>query len=83
MVVDGARLERLEGDLPLAIIFIADPLEIVLTHIHRQVFAPVVRVEFEFDEAALFEALHLVGAGAERRLQSRGVEIATLPPRGR
>ena len=83
MIVDRAGLERLEGDLPLAVIFEAQPVEIVLAEIDRQLRAPIVRVALEFDEASLLEGLDLVGAGAERRVERGGGEIAALPPGGR
>ena len=56
MEVDRAGLEGFEGDLPLAIIFEAQALEVVDADIDRQSLAPIVGVEFELDEAALFEA---------------------------
>ena len=42
MEVDRSRFERLEGDLPLAIIFKAQAIEIVLPDIDRQVRAPII-----------------------------------------
>ena len=82
VVVDRAGLERLEGDLPLAIIFEAQPVEIVLPEVDRQLGAPIVRVAREFDEPALLEGLDLVRTGAERRVERRGGEVAVLPPGG-
>ena len=74
--VERAVLERLEGHGAVAEILVADAVEIVLAHIHRQVLGPVIRHALELDEAPGLEAADLVGAGAERRLQGRGLEIA-------
>ena len=46
--VDRAGLEGLEGDLPLAIIFEAHPVEIVLPDVDRQVLRPNSRVAPEY-----------------------------------
>src|SRR5437660_6946927 len=82
MKVDRPGLERLERDLPFAIIFVAQPRKVVLADIHRQIAAPVVFVADEFNEAALLEPADLVGARAERRLKRRRLEVAALPPGG-
>ncbi len=78
----GAVLEGFESDRALAEILVAIAVEIVLADIHRQVAAPVIRDALELDEAALLETADAIGAGAERRLESRGLEVAALPPGG-
>ena len=82
MEIDRAGLERLERDLPLAVIFEPQPAEVVLADVDRQVLGPIVVAQLVFDEAPLLERLDPIGAGAERRLQRRSVEVAPLPPRG-
>ena len=62
VIVDRSRLERLEGDLPLAIIFEAQAIEVVLPEIDRQLGAPIIGIAPIFDEPALLERLDLVGA---------------------
>ena len=57
MEVDRAGLERLERDLPLAIIFEAQAVEIIDADIDRQVLRPIVLHAVEFDETALLESL--------------------------
>ncbi len=80
MEVDRAGLEGFEGDLALAVIFEAQALEVVGAHVDRQVLAPIIGVELELDVAPLLEGLDAIRAGAERRLERRGVEVAALPP---
>ena len=80
MEVDRASLEGLEGDLPLSVIFEPQSPKIILTDIDRQILAPIIVAQFELDEPPLLEGLHLVGAGAERRLERRRFEVAALPP---
>ena len=80
MIVDRPGLERLERDLPLAIIFEPQAVEIVLAKVDRQLRSPIAGVARIFDEPALLERLDLVGAGAERRVERRGGEIAPAPP---
>ena len=68
--VDRAGLERLEGDLPLAVILEAQAAEIVLADVDRQVLGPIVVAQFVFDAAPLLQRLDLVGARAERRVRA-------------
>src|ERR1700722_16375580 len=83
VIVDRARLERLERDLPLPIIFEAQTIEVVLPELNRQFCAPIIGIAAIFDEPALLERLHRVGAGTKRRIEGRRGEIAPLPPRRR
>ena len=82
MEIDRAGLERFERDLPLAVVFEAQPAEIVLADVDRQVLGPIVVAQLVFDRPPLLEGLDPVGAGAERRIERRSVEVAPLPPRG-
>ena len=62
MIVDRASLERLERNLPLAVIFEAQPVEVVLAEIHRQLRPPVGGIARILDEPPLLEGLDLIGA---------------------
>src|SRR5262249_42690296 len=66
--------EAFEGDIAVAIKFVADDVEIVLSAPDREVGAPPILDPFVFDVAAGVETPHLVGAAAERRLERRLVE---------
>ena len=66
---DRARLEALERHLPVAVIFVAKPVEIILPRVHQEIPGPVVRHAGELDEAALLEFRDLVCARAERGLE--------------
>ncbi len=51
-----AGLEGLEPDLPLAVVFVADRVEVGLAAVDRQVLGPIVRDAVEGDRAALVDA---------------------------
>src|SRR5271165_1877206 len=80
VIVDRPGFERLEGDLPLAIILETQAVEIVLAQIDRQLRPPIVRITGVFDEPTLLERLDSVRAGAKRRIERRCSKIAAAPP---
>src|SRR3546814_3367170 len=75
------RLERLEGDLIVAVVIVADRVEVELAAGDREVVGPPVAVAPEGDGAAGLHPVHHVGAARQRRLQRRLREVAPLPPR--
>ena len=79
VIGDGAVFKSLKGHLPLTEIFIADGVKIILTHINRQILAPIIRNTLKFNGAALLETGEPVSAGAERGLQRRGLKITAGP----
>ena len=63
-----------EGDLAVAVIFVAHRVEIALPDRHRQTGAPPVLHPLELDEMPDVEAADLVGAAAERNIERRLIE---------
>src|SRR5262249_61632375 len=61
--------EAFEGDVAIAVEFVAHDVEIVLSAPDRQFGAPPVLHPVVFDEAAGLETADLIGAAAERRLE--------------
>ncbi len=70
-----ARGEALEGDVAVAIIFVAHDIEIVLAAGDGKIGAPPILYPLVFDEAAGLEAADAIGTGAERHFQRRILEI--------
>ena len=68
--------EALEGHVAVAVIFVAHDVEIELAAHDRQVRAPPVLDPLEFDDSGRARGARRVGAGAERRVQRRGLEVA-------
>src|SRR5262245_52490139 len=66
--------EPLEGNFAIAVIFIAQDIEIVLPARDRQIYAPPVFYSLVLNMAASFEASDLVGTAAERDLERRLIE---------
>src|SRR5262249_13956426 len=66
--------EAFEGDIAVAIKFVADDVEVVLSAPGREIGAPPIFHPFVFDVAAGVETPDLVGAAAERRLEGGLVE---------
>ena len=70
--------EALEGDLAVAIVLVAEVVEVPLTARHREAGAPPILDALELDVAAGLEASDLVAARSERNFQRRFVERARL-----
>ncbi len=66
--------ETLERHVAIAVVFVADDVEIVLPARYRQVAAPPILDPLVFDIAPGLEAPDLVGAAAQRHVQRRLVE---------
>src|SRR5581483_603304 len=67
----GLAGERLEADIAITEILVAQRVEIVLPARDREVGTPPILDALEFDEAARLEAADFVGAGAERHAEAR------------
>src|SRR5262249_51218810 len=68
------RGEPLKRKIAVAVVFVADGVEVVLPARDRQVGTPPVLDPFILDEATDLELTHLVRAAPERRLERRLVE---------
>ena len=66
--------EGFQADLAVAVVFVAQQVEIILSARDGKIFAPPVLDPLEFDVAPLLEARHAVGTRAERRLERGLVE---------
>ena len=73
--VDGAGPEGLEERALARKVFVADLVEVVAPPLHRQRAAPVVGIALEHEEPAGRDACDDVGAGADRRLERRRLEL--------
>ncbi len=74
--VDLVALERLQRDGGIAVVLVADGLEIVGADHHVEVLAPIIGDALVDDGAAGREVLQPVRAGTERRLQRRLRHVA-------
>src|SRR6516165_2959484 len=68
--------EALEGGITIAIVFVADDVEIVLPACDRQVSTPPIFDPLVFDGVARLKSPDLVRAAAERRIQRALLEGA-------
>src|SRR5262249_37781125 len=66
--------EPLEGNFAIAVVFVAQDIEIVLPACHRQVGTPPVFHSLVLDMASGLETSDLIRAAAERHLQRRLIE---------
>ena len=76
--VDGARLERLDGDRGIAEIIEPQLVEIVLADIDVDVPAPIILDALVDDAAAGRKLLDAIGAAAERRFERGFTDVAFL-----
>ena len=76
--VDGVGLERFERDGGVAEIFEPQLVEIVAADLDVEIRAPIVLHALVDDLAAGRKILDAVGAGAERRLERGGADVAFL-----
>ena len=81
--VVGARLEGLERHGAVAVVVVAQDVEVVASHVHGERRRPVVRHAAVGDGAAGLGRLDAVGAGAEGRLDGGPGEVARRPVRAR
>ena len=81
--VVAVALEGLEQHGRVAVVLVADLVEIVPAAVHRQIAAPIVGHALVDGGAAGVEALQPVGAGAERRLERGLGRVAAASVRGR
>src|SRR4051794_6167254 len=66
--------EALEADIAVAVIFVAQRVEVVLAAAHRQVGAPPVGDALVFDETPGLEPADAISPAAERRVERRFIE---------
>ena len=79
--VVGTGLERFQRHDVVAIVVVANRVEVVAPHVHGQRGRPVILHAAIGDRAAGLQRLHAIGPAAERRLQRRLREIMTRPIR--
>ena len=79
--IELACFERLHRDRDVAVIVIAEAVEIILTGAHGELGPPVVLDAPVGDGAARIDRLDAVRAATEGRLQGRLLEIALAPGR--
>ncbi len=76
--IDGVRLERLQRNRRVAKIFETQFVEIIAADIDVELFAPIVVHALVDDVAARRKILDPVGAGAQRRFERRGADVALV-----
>ena len=80
--VVAVALEGLEQHGRVAVVLVADLVEIVPAAVHRQIAAPIIGHALVGGGAAGVEALQAIGAGAERRLERGLGRVAAASVRG-
>ena len=78
--VELAGLERLDRDGGVAVVVVANDVDVVLSAVDREVAAPVVGHALQRDGPAGLDRRDAVGTAAQRRLEGGRFEVAPLPP---